>query len=84
MRRVVDSLKLQGGISTFSSMLGEVRDRGTAIGIFIALLELCRRRMIAVTQNSPKAEIQISLADVTVGVPANDADLETVVEEVAA
>lgn len=84
MRRVVDSLKLQGGVSTFSSMLGEVRDRSTAIGIFIALLELCRRRMIAVTQSGPKAEIQISLADGTVGVPANDADLETVVEEVAA
>jgi chromatin segregation and condensation protein Rec8/ScpA/Scc1 (kleisin family) len=33
------------------------------IGVFCALLELCRRRMITVAQDAPCTEITISLAD---------------------
>ena len=81
MRMVIDSLKFAGGATSFSGVLGGTRDRGVAIGIFIALLELCRRRMIAVVQEGPKGEIQIRLADAD-AVPANEAD--PILEEVAA
>jgi segregation and condensation protein A len=63
MRMVVDSLVAAGGISTFSKLLGDVVDRGKAIGMFVALLELCKRRMIGVSQEGPGAEISIRLAD---------------------
>lgn len=63
MRVVVDCLKNLGGVGTFAALIGEKADRATAIGVFVAVLELCRRRMIAVSQDGPKAEIKVSLAD---------------------
>ena len=81
MRVVVDSLKSFGGVSTFTQLLGQVHDRGTAIGVFVALLELCRRRMIAVSQKGPKDQIEICLAELQ-QIPANEID--PIVEEVAA
>jgi segregation and condensation protein A len=63
MRIVVDSLKTLGGAGTFAALLGENADRMTAIGVFVAVLELCRRRMVAVSQDGPKAEIKVALAD---------------------
>lgn len=79
MRLVVDSIRAVGGSSTFSQILGEKADRGTAIGIFVALLELCKRRMIAVTQDGPCGEIAIRLSDVEqnpVGVAENVDELQ--------
>ncbi len=81
MRLVVDSLRISGGISTFDELLGSSPDRGTAIGVFCALLELCRRRVIAVVQVGPKEEIQVRLADLEQAA-ANEAD--PIEEEVAA
>lgn len=63
MRTVVDSLKEQGGRGTFITLLGENPDRGRMIGVFVALLELCRRRMIVVTQEDALGEIAISLSE---------------------
>ncbi len=81
MRRVVDSLRSTGGTASFISLLGQAADRGTAIGVFVALLELCRRRMVLVSQAGPKDDIEIRLADI-VQPAANEVDL--IVEEVAA
>ncbi len=77
MRRVVDTLREVGGATSFTRLLGDVRDRTQAIGIFVALLELCKRRMIAVEQDQPHAEISIRLAD-TIGAAQVDqiADVE--------
>lgn len=66
MRLVVDSIRTRGGSSTFSDLLGGAYDRTAAIGMFVALLELCKRRMIAVEQEGPLAEISIKLASVEV------------------
>jgi segregation and condensation protein A len=62
MRTVVDSVRALGGRATFSSLFKGAYDRATAIGIFIALLELCKRRMVSVNQDAPRGEISISLA----------------------
>jgi segregation and condensation protein A len=63
MRSVVDSLKECGGQGTFVTLVGANPDRGSVIGIFIALLELCRRRMIIVTQEDALGEIVIALPE---------------------
>ena len=81
MRMVVDSLKSAGGRSNFFALLGAARDRATAIGVFCALLELCRRRVVSVSQGGPKDEIEISIAGLEKEA-ANDVDLA--LEEVAA
>jgi chromatin segregation and condensation protein Rec8/ScpA/Scc1 (kleisin family) len=57
------------------------KDRAAAIGVFVALLELCKRRMIAVDQEGPRAEIMIRLADAdssTESVPQSDEELDVV------
>jgi segregation and condensation protein A len=64
MRIVVDSVRALGGRAKFSDLFNGAYDRITAIGIFIALLELCKRRMVAVNQDAPKGEIAITLAHV--------------------
>jgi segregation and condensation protein A len=76
MRRVVDSMRLRGGASTFSELLGSGYDRVSAIGVFVALLELCKRRMIAVEQAGPCEEISIRLTDMQVDTQAIQEDAE--------
>jgi segregation and condensation protein A len=79
MRRVVDTIREKGGISSFSGLLGSVYDRGTAIGVFVALLELCKRRMITVSQDEPRSDIAIRLVDVAESVatlPQTEEELE--------
>lgn len=79
MRRVVDTIREKGGVSSFSALLGSVHDRGTAIGVFVALLELCKRRMITVSQDEPRADIAIRLVDVaeaTATLPQSEEELE--------
>jgi segregation and condensation protein A len=63
MRIVVDKLHSVGGRATFSVLVGPNVDRMSAIGTFVALLELCRRRMIGVAQDGPLADITISVLD---------------------
>jgi len=65
MRSVINTLRASGGRSRFSELLQGCPDRISAIGVFCALLELCRRRVIGVFQEGPKTEISISLADET-------------------
>ena len=62
MRTVVDSLKTYGGSGTFADLVGPNADRMTAIGVFVAVLELCRRSMVSVVQEGVNTEIKISLA----------------------
>jgi len=81
MRMVVDSIKVMGGRTTFWQIIGGVEDRSTAIGVFIALLELCRRRLISVSQAGPLGEIQVQLLDLA-QLAANQMD--QFIEEVAA
>ena len=47
---------------TFSDLIEDSPDRISVIGVFIALLELCKRRMISVSQNAPKGGISIQKA----------------------
>lgn len=68
---VVDTIRVAGGVATFSKLLGDVRERAQAIGVFCALLELCKRRMIVVAQEGPCAEISIRLADLEAQTPEN-------------
>jgi segregation and condensation protein A len=63
MRIVVDVLRAAGGTASFAALIADAPDRGSAIGVFCALLELCRRHMIAVEQEAPNSEITIKLAD---------------------
>jgi segregation and condensation protein A len=70
MRMVVDTIRSAGGVSSFSTLLGETYDRAKAIGVFVALLELCKRRMISVEQEAPRAEISIRLSGVEVDAKA--------------
>jgi chromatin segregation and condensation protein Rec8/ScpA/Scc1 (kleisin family) len=67
---VVDTIRSAGGVSSFSTLLGETYDRAKAIGVFVALLELCKRRMISVEQEAPRAEISIRLSGVEVDAKA--------------
>lgn len=81
MRMVVDTLRSIGGVSTFAQLLIGRRDKTAAIGVFVALLELCKRRMITVEQQGPKAEIAIRLADseaTAAQVPQSDEELDVV------
>lgn len=82
MRVVSDTLRAAGGVATFTRLLGGACDRTTVIGIFVALLELCKRHMIAVEQDGPKAEISIRLVEVTgdsgAKIPENDRELDVV------
>jgi segregation and condensation protein A len=61
MRSVVDTLRNNGGTTTFQRILENVTDRISAVGTFVAILELCRRRVLGVVQESPRGEIQIKL-----------------------
>ena len=84
MRRVVDTIRESGGVSTFTKLLENVTDRVSAIGVFVALLELCKRRMINVEQAGPRAEISIRIADVegaVAAIPDNVEDLHGEPEE---
>jgi segregation and condensation protein A len=63
MRSVVDTLRFAGGGTTFQALLATVEDRISAVGTFVAILELCRRRVVGVVQESPRGEIQIRLVE---------------------
>ncbi len=86
MRMVVDTIRAAGGVSTFRGLFTGHYERSQAIGMFIALLELCKRRMVVVEQDGVNAEISIRLAEVSQGaaatpaeqIPQNDIDLEVV------
>lgn len=81
MRMVVDAIRARGGTTTFAGLFEGAYDRSSAIGMFIALLELCKRRMVAVDQAGPRAEISIRLASVEEEiVQAHDADQELEIE----
>jgi chromatin segregation and condensation protein Rec8/ScpA/Scc1 (kleisin family) len=63
MRTVVDTLKAKGGGGTFAELLGEAYDRRSVIGVFVAVLELCRRGMLSVAQEGVCGEIRLSLSE---------------------
>lgn len=59
MRGVIDSIESAGGRICFSELVGSNPERVSIIGIFIALLELCKRHMISVSQDVPNGDIAI-------------------------
>lgn len=63
MRTVIDTLSKRGGGGTFVDLLGDSFDRPKVIGVFVAVLELCRRGMLVVAQDTIAGEIRISLID---------------------
>jgi segregation and condensation protein A len=63
MRAVVDTLRETGGTTTFQRILANVTDKISAVGTFVAILELCRRRVLGVVQENPRGEIQIRLME---------------------
>ena len=81
MRTVVDTLKAKGGGGSFLELLGDSFDRPKVIGVFVAVLELCRRGMLSVTQEGVCGEIRLSLAEMT---GAQAAPIEDEAVEVAA
>jgi segregation and condensation protein A len=81
MRMVVDTIRARGGVTRFSELFTGRYDRVAAIGMFIALLELCKRRMVSVEQDGPRTEISIRLTDAvseSEKIPQNDQELEVV------
>lgn len=81
MRTVVDTLTSRGGGGSFLDLLGESFDKPKVIGVFVAVLELCRRGMLAVTQEGVCGEIRLSLTD---GQNAQGSPVEEESVEVAA
>lgn len=65
MRTVVDTLKTKGGGGTFAELIGESYDRLSVIGVFVAVLELCRRGMLSIAQDGVCGEIRLSLSELT-------------------
>jgi len=82
MRTVVDTLSSLGGGGSFVALLGESYDRPKVIGVFVAVLELCRRGMVSVAQDGVCGEIRLSLAESQVAQPIPSTD--EALEEVAA
>lgn len=62
MRLVVDAIESAAGPVHFSDLIKDSTDRVSVIGVFIALLELCKRRIISVRQDSAQGEIAIQRA----------------------
>ena len=67
MRSVVDTLTSLGGGGSFLSLLGDSYDRPKVIGIFVAVLELCRRGMVSVAQEGVCGDIRLCLAELQAG-----------------
>jgi len=81
MRTVVDTLTSRGGGGTFLELLGESYDRPKVIGVFVAVLELCRRGMLSVTQDELCGDIRLTLSEMK---DAQSAPIEEEAVEVAA
>lgn len=71
MMRVVDDLRASNGPLSFEKLVGDLTSRGSIISSFLALLELCKRQVIAVSQPELGAEILIALSE-------NSESLETI------
>lgn len=63
MMSVLEKLKTLKGSTSFESLLENAQDRGILVSTFVALLELCRRSAIKVSQDTSLGQISISLAD---------------------
>lgn len=63
MAAVLDVLRSRGTGLRFEDLIPATVNRGLIVGIFIALLELCKRQVIKVSQEENFGEILISLAE---------------------
>ena len=59
---IVDALERDGGETTFEALF-KGRSRGEMIGLFLALLELVRRRRVGAIQKFARSEIYVRLRD---------------------
>ena len=65
MMGIVNRLQSHGGALRFTELLSDVNNRMQLIGSFVALLELCKRQVIAVSQENFDSDIVIALSDGT-------------------
>ncbi len=62
MMGVLDTLRKHSGPVVFYKLIPDLTSRGSIIGTFVALLELCKRQAICVQQVNSFEEIQIALS----------------------
>ena len=62
MMWILDELKIAKAPRSFESLIPDLTSRGSVIGSFCALLELCRRQAISLEQGESFGEIFVSLA----------------------
>jgi segregation and condensation protein A len=62
MMWVLDKLKVQDKPISFVELIPDLNSRSSIIGSFIALLELCRRQAIALSQEDSFGDIKVALA----------------------
>jgi len=74
MMSILDLLKAEQKPLLFTRLIPDLRSRSQILSSFIALLELCKRQVICVTQDESFAEIYIALA-------AGEVDAETFTSE---
>ena len=63
MRFVLDKLEEMGGRGYFLELMPATSDRGVLLVSFVALLELCKKQAIYVTQEDPFSDISIRLVN---------------------
>jgi len=66
MTYVLDKLKLSGGVAQFEKLIPKTGDRLVLLVSFVALLELCKKHAISVSQNDLFSDITIMLCDTEV------------------
>lgn len=77
---MVDSLEREGGTQTFEDVFAG-RTRAEMIGLFLALLELIRRRRVRASQDHPFGPILIHLLDPACEDEVDEEDYETEAHE---
>lgn len=63
MTGMVDKLKQQRGPLSFLKLIPDLTNRSVILGSFIAMLELCKRQVIQVSQSDVFSDININLID---------------------
>lgn len=76
MMKVVDVLRQAKGPLSFEELVFDRTSRGSIISSFLALLELCKRQVIAVSQPENSRDILIALSD-------DSAALDVIVDRIA-
>lgn len=63
MMGILDTIRSAGGKISFRKLIPDLTSRSALIGSFIAMLELCKRRVITIVQEVSYKDISINLTD---------------------